>query len=259
MAKKPTKSAKPKNKSKPKPEPRAKAKPRPTQSNGDGYTDENTQALFLDWRRKIEPVEAKLDDIKKDLRGLYEKAKAEGFTKSDFAKARELTTEEGEHRLRADIERTRQLAKWLAVPLGSQLEMFADRTPARDQAAAEGKRDGLAGAKRKCDYDPNTEQYRAYMHHYDEGQAVLAKGIKRPEPPTPLEAAANGGVKHKDGEPVTSGQSVSRKEFQKGLQQVAAEGDAQIQNFKPGDEPKDQPPADHIGTERPTHSTHGEE
>lgn len=100
-----------------------------------------------------------------------------------------LETEEGEKQLKAKIDRQMRGARWMGLPFGAQGSMFdqVDRTPAVEKAYANGKRDGLAGEPQHNPHDPSVPQYAEYLRGWQDGQAVLAQGIR---PPTPIEAAA---------------------------------------------------------------------
>lgn len=90
-----------------------------------------------------------------------------------------LETEEGEKKFKANLERQIKVARWMGLPVGAEPKLFADvdRTPAVDKARANGKRDGLAGNRQSPNADPSTEQYRAYMEGFYEGNSVLAQGL----------------------------------------------------------------------------------
>jgi hypothetical protein len=153
-------------------------------------SDEERQAAFHKLRDELGVADAALDKAKEGRRLVVKRAKAAGFLLEEFKVADQLETDEGEQTVKDKIERTLRIARWLAIPIGGQSDMFSqpDRTPAVDRAKAEGKRDGLAGKPRKPDYAPETEQYRSYMAGFDEGQTVLAsEGFKKL---TPVEQAA---------------------------------------------------------------------
>jgi hypothetical protein len=126
-----------------------------------------------------------------DLKSVARLAKAE-LGEDGLANIKDmiaLESEEGEKKLKAQIERQLRVAKWMNVPFGAQGALFdaVDRTPAVDKAYANGKRDGLAGEPQHNPHDPSTAQYKKYLEGWQDGQAVLAQGIR---PPTPIEAAA---------------------------------------------------------------------
>lgn len=139
-------------------------------------SDEDRQNLFFHHRRSYQ---AKLDAKKKadaELKAAAKLAKAEigphavEMIKASFA----LETEEGEAEIKARIEREFQVAKWMAVPLGEQTDLFVDRTPAVDRATAEGLRDGKLGAPRSTGYVKGSPQFAAYDAAYYDGQKAIA-------------------------------------------------------------------------------------
>lgn len=90
-----------------------------------------------------------------------------------------LDTEEGEKRIRAEVERKMRVARWAGAAIGTQADMFdgVDRTPAIDKARAAGKREGLKGAPRKPPHDPSTPQYAKWIEGYDEGQTATQQAF----------------------------------------------------------------------------------
>lgn len=156
--------------------------------NGAPHDDANFQAMYYHYKRLTADLDAKFEKSKAARKKVYDEAKSYGISKRMLDKGRAMRTEEGERRLKADIEETRRIARWEAVSIGSQMEMFEDRTPAVERARAEGERDGWQGDPKKSgDWAPGTPQYTAYMDGYHEGQKRLAQGFKKPEPPTPVE------------------------------------------------------------------------
>lgn len=100
-----------------------------------------------------------------------------------------METEEGELAIKAAIERQLRVARWMGLPYGAQAGLFdnIDRTPAVEKAYANGKRDGLAGASQNNPHDPSVPQHGEYLRGWQDGQAVIAAGIR---PLTPIEDAA---------------------------------------------------------------------
>ena len=118
-----------------------------------------------------------------DLRNTYKLLRAElGITKKDADFAIALADDEDDEMM-AEHRRRMQLARWEGHAIGTQSDLFddVDRTPAADRAFAEGKKAGLSGETKRCDYAPETEQYRQFMSGWDAGQTVLTKGFKKPE------------------------------------------------------------------------------
>lgn len=154
--------------------------------------DDQLQVLFFQHKNMIGQRLAAKKKADAEFKNACKIAKAELGKNAveDIKLAAELDTEEGEAILKDRIERQLRVARWMGASVGTQFAMFdEDRTPAADRAEAEGKRDGLEGKPRKCDYAPSTEQYRKYMAGYDKGQEQL--GLKSFKAPAG-EAAAGG-------------------------------------------------------------------
>jgi len=170
---------------KPKPEPEvAKAKETKAKNAPRASNDDQDRALFLQALPKIAGLKAALNTANANLRNAYKQAKADGFAKSDFEEAFKMQGAEGEKAKKSAIARSLRIARWLGMDLGSQLDMFEqdERVPAADRAFEEGKSQAMQGISAKCDYAPETEQYRRFMEGWHVGQAVLANGFKKLKP-----------------------------------------------------------------------------
>lgn len=163
-------------------EAKAKTAPKAQTAKAPKKTDNEDQerALFLHNLPKISDLKAKVAKATADLRNAYKQAKADGFVKADFDEAFKMQGEEGEKVKKAAIARSLRIAKWLGLDLGTQLDMFMqdERVPAADRSFEEGKSQAMLGISLKCDYAPETEQYRKFAEGWHAGQAVLAAGIK---------------------------------------------------------------------------------
>ena len=155
-------------------------------------TEDQRQALALQHKkRRIALVEAK-DRAVAALRNQKKMEKAElgqdGPALIDDMTA--LDTEEGEARVKADIERKMRAARYMAAPLGNQFGLFddEDRTPAVDRARAEGRRAGMEGVACKPPYDPSVPQHAAWIEGWQDGQKALF-AIQRTEDGEAFDAA----------------------------------------------------------------------
>ena len=92
----------------------------------------------------------------------------------------DLSTPEGEAKVKAEMDRQARVMRWMNIQIGTQESLFGeDRTPAVDKAKAEGKRQGLAGETMNNPHHHTTEAHRAHNEGHAEGQAILAKGFKQ--------------------------------------------------------------------------------
>src|SRR5690606_15024300 len=82
-------------------------------------TDEQSQVLFFNHKKKIAGLKEKISSLTGELRATYKVAKSEGFLKKDFDFAFLLDKDEDD----AAIERRRreaQIARWQGHPIGTQ-------------------------------------------------------------------------------------------------------------------------------------------
>lgn len=145
--------------------------------------DDQDRAAFLSHLKLIAALEGGLQKAKDALGLQYNKAKAEGFPKTDFKLVFKLQELDGERNKKSEIVRTLRVARWLAMDLGTQLDMFLldERVVAEDRSYEEGKSRAMLGNTLKCDYAPDTEQYRSFAQGWHDGQAILSKGFKKLE------------------------------------------------------------------------------
>lgn len=122
---KPAKAAKPKRK--------AKVKPTPEQ-----ISDQDRQRLLFQHKRKIAPLVLAKDNAGKALTKAYELAKKEGITKKEIEVSLKLDTDEGIEAIRAEVERTQRVARWMG--LADQLDMFGQKQTNAERLYEDGKR-----------------------------------------------------------------------------------------------------------------------
>lgn len=226
--------------------------PKPQPAAPIELSDAEKSDTFFNIRRRYIAAKGKEDVCKVALRTaanaraeVVKDAKGYGITRDEIEISILLDSPEGEAKVRNEMQRTITIAKWMNSSVGTQFEMFTDRTPAVDIARKQGYRDSQENLSRSPKYDPSTEQYRAYMDGYNDHQAFRASGFKPPaqnghsDDQPAANAAADGKpvgsvppepVRHTDGEPVTSGTPVSRAQFREGLASNEAKVNEMIGN-----------------------------
>lgn len=181
------------------PRQKSKAEKEGASTPGEGHNSKSAededadraQAFFVH-EKSLRAADAALAAAKEKRRSVVANIKKDGFLLEEFKVSEQLDTENGENTLKEQISRMLRVARWKAVPLGAQADMFdePDRTPIVDRARMEGRRDAMQGANRKTDYAPETEMYRAYMDAYDEAQAKVVKDQLKPLSTTTAHPAA---------------------------------------------------------------------
>lgn len=163
------------------------AAPKPQSTANTDDLDREEKALFLNHHLPtIRRLRALMATASSNLSNAYKKAKAEGgFTKDDFDTAFAVETAENEARERAAIARKLKIAKMMGSSLGAQLDMFLepDRTPAADNAFAEGESDAMQNKPARPKYDPSTEQARKYLEGFHSvSEKLIKEGIGKLDP-----------------------------------------------------------------------------
>ena len=120
-------------KAKTKKEPKTK-KPKvvKTKPTAEQLSDQQRQTLMFSYKRKLKPLLAAEKEAKTDVSQTFEQAKKEGIPKKEILLAIQLESDEGIEKMKAEVERTHRIARWLGV--GKQLDLFG---AAEKQVSAE--------------------------------------------------------------------------------------------------------------------------
>lgn len=143
-------------------------------------TDEQTQVLTFQHKKAYETDLAAQKAAAAKFKNTCKLIKAElgddgvALIKDMIA----LESEDGEAKIRAEMERKMRAARYMAAPLGSQFEMFDDRMPAEDRAFAEGRRDAMAGEALNNPYDSSVPQSNSYAEGWHAGQKATIDAQK---------------------------------------------------------------------------------
>lgn len=175
--------------------PRGKRKAADEGGNGIGHngptkvelTDEQSQALFFQHKRHYETALAKKKETDAAFRNVCKQAKAELGADAvlSIKDAILLESEDGDAKLRAEIERQLKIARWMNMPFGQQAELFTDASdprPATERAYAEGKKAGMEGLPNKPPHAPDVPQFKEWARGWQEGQAAIFNIGKTPPP-----------------------------------------------------------------------------
>ncbi len=150
-------------------------------------TDDQKRKLAFDHADAIEKLQAQSRTLVSDIRNLYKKAKAEGYPKKRIDRIIELRKDGGNDKLAAELADDLEIARWLALPVGTQVDLFdlsaPDRTPAVDRAFEVGKIAGMRAERPEPPYPANSPTGQSWMRGYHAGQEVnqqLLANMNRP-------------------------------------------------------------------------------
>lgn len=104
-----------------------------------------------------------------------------------------LAEPEGEDKLKADMERRARVMRWMAVPMGTQVDLFpkTDPRPITEKAFAEGKKAGLAAEPHRNPYHQTNPGHNEWNKGYEAGQATNAAGFKAIDTEDAADSLAN--------------------------------------------------------------------
>lgn len=170
----------------------------------------NHRTAWNEWQAKVKAIEVIERDVKAAL-------KADGFTVKQFQLADQLLTVKGEKRVKEEVVDRLKVARWLGLPFGAQLDLFADGAAAETGAQtvdgwyAEGHGASAANKPRKPPggLAHGSEEHNAWLAGYDAHQAELGKGFKAP----------------REGDEPEAGERVTRSEFKRRLGEMGEAND----------------------------------
>lgn len=149
-------------------------------------TDGESRALTLHHKRLYEAAEALVEKAKADRKAVADLAKAD-LGKGALADIKDLIAAGDEKKIKAKLDRELRIARWSGIPIGFQVDMFADRRPAEEKWAEEGSTAGMAGEVCQPPAHLSPSAVQVWIEHWHAGQAILASafGKKRAEPSPP--------------------------------------------------------------------------
>lgn len=182
---------------KPKASASAEQEPQTQAGHNSDIAEKDRKVLFFINRRDyLEALAAKkAADAKMKLVGKQIKADLgkHGLDQiKDYDKAQ---TPEGQQEIKERVEASMQAMRWAGMPVGTQLDLLADRAPLVERAYRDGEEAGMRGDTLANPYNEASEEGQEYALGWHDGQGALFAGIKKKE-----EAAADEIIKAADDE-----------------------------------------------------------
>ena len=165
-------------------------------------TDDEQRALLFQHKRRYETALAEKKDADAAFKNACKRAKAECGVDAvaDIKDAIAFAAPNGQQLFVAEVERKQRVARWLGLPVGSQVEFnFTDRAPQDEREFELGKQAGMAGEN--CKPADTVRNPARWVEGWHQGQDVLksaflkvekAAGAEDAEALDDLTGAANG-------------------------------------------------------------------
>jgi hypothetical protein len=142
-------------------------------------SDEQRQAVFFGHKDIYEKALAKKKAADAFFKTQCKLIKSENTKLADIKLAIELEDPEGSTEMRERFERQLEVARWVGAEVGTQFQLFEDRTPIDDKVRDDGKRAGLKGEKGTPPSNLPGNLMSVWAEGFAEGNAVLASKIKQ--------------------------------------------------------------------------------
>jgi len=166
---------------------------KPGHNGASTLTDEERRALTLHHRGLYAAADAMVEKAKADRKSVADQARAD-LGKGAVNDIKDLIKASDPEIAKAGIERALRLARWLGLPIGTQMQMFD--APVDDRARNDGLTAGMEG--KVCDPPRHfaVTEHQVWIQGWHAGQEILASAFKKLKPdeapptaPTHQEAA----------------------------------------------------------------------
>ena len=137
-------------------------------------SDEQRQAVFFGHKEVYEKALAKKKAMDAAFKVACKLIKSEGTKLVDVKLAIELEDPEGSTEMRDRFQRQLEVARWVGAEVGTQFQLFEDRTPFEDKVRDDGKRAGLRGEPCSPPKTLPGNLMTVWADSWSDGQAVLA-------------------------------------------------------------------------------------
>jgi hypothetical protein len=134
-------------------------------------TPAESKALKFHHFNSILAQKAKVEEQQTEYKRLRKLAKADGIILSDIDFMMKCADVEDETIVTGRIQREAEIAKWFALPISFQPDMFGDiaAEPLEDRAAREGEAAGFRGMEANPPYDASSTAGQAWMKAWHVG------------------------------------------------------------------------------------------
>jgi len=142
-------------------------------------TPAELKALKFHHFHAISSQQAKVKEQQDDYKRLRKLAKADGIILSDLDFMMKCAEAEDETIVTDRIKREAEIAKWFALPIAFQPDMFGDldAEPLEDRAAREGEASGFRGKEPNPPYDVANTAGQAWLKGWHLGNKSRAEAL----------------------------------------------------------------------------------
>jgi hypothetical protein len=139
--------------------------------------DPKLKKSFIECRDHWQSLNDRANSAAAKRRQYQKEIKESGFSMQQIKISLLLQTPEGEAEFKAEMANRLLAAAYSDADIGDQLSLFLDhdRTPAVDRAYKEGQSSAMKNEAAVPKYDPDTDQYRAFMEGYHAEQERQVK------------------------------------------------------------------------------------
>ncbi|MBA3576212.1 MAG: hypothetical protein H0W39_01150 [Sphingomonas sp.] len=136
--------------------------------------------FFINRRHYLDALAVKkAADAKLKLVGKAIKEDLGEFGLDQIKTYEQAQTPEGQATIKAQMEATSQAMRFAGMPVGTQLDLLADRAPLDERAYRDGEEAGLRGDTLANPYNEASHEGQEFARGWHDGQGALFAGIKK--------------------------------------------------------------------------------
>ena len=154
-------------------------KKHPKMGHNSALSDDERRALTLHHKNLYEAADAIVEKAKADRTAVGDQAKAD-LGKGALADIKDMIAIKDETMLKANLERSLRIARWLGAPVGTQMSMFDMPQDAR--ALEDGRTAGMEGKRCEPPQHLAVVDHQQWISGWHEGQTILASAFKKLKP-----------------------------------------------------------------------------
>src|SRR5215469_1827259 len=139
-------------------------------------SDDERRALTLHHQKLYVAADALVEKAKSDRKAIADQAKAD-LGKGVMSDIKDMIAAKDEKTAKGNIERALRLARWMGLPVGTQVNLFD--APVDDRAKSEGMTAGMEGKICEPPRHLAATAHQEWIAGWHEGQTILAGAFKK--------------------------------------------------------------------------------
>lgn len=141
-------------------------------------TEKERKALFYHHMRKRMAHKAQIKEIQASMKEDAKLAQADGVVIGHLDFAMKALDADDKKTITENFIAEGEILTWLGLTPGFQADLLTDRAPAIERIENNGRNAGLAGKARESGYAAKSDEDKAWLRGYDDGQKIMRDNLE---------------------------------------------------------------------------------